>query len=70
MEKTTLFELQKMIHKKREDRGFVMEPIKIFTLLTEEIGEVATELKKCGLLIMINWIEISWQKKLLMYKYV
>jgi len=46
MEKITLFELQEMIHKKREDRGFVMEPLKIFTLLTEEIGEVAAELKK------------------------
>ncbi|MFW6016777.1 MAG: MazG nucleotide pyrophosphohydrolase domain-containing protein [bacterium] len=46
MEKITLHELQKLINKKRKERGFVMEPIKIFTLLNEEIGEIAAELKK------------------------
>lgn len=39
-------ELQKVVHKIREDRGFTMDPIRIFTLLNEEVGEVAKELKK------------------------
>ncbi|MEJ6949792.1 MazG nucleotide pyrophosphohydrolase domain-containing protein [Natronospora cellulosivora (SeqCode)] len=46
MKKITLTDLQKLIHEKRKERGFVMDPIKIFTLLNEEIGEVAQELKK------------------------
>lgn len=39
-------DLQHLIHNTRKQRGFTMEPLKIFTLLNEEIGEVATELKK------------------------
>jgi len=38
--------LQEQIHRIREERGFTMDPHKIFILLSEEIGEVATELKK------------------------
>ena len=39
-------DLQTKIHKIRKERGFTMEPLKIFTLLNEEIGEVAAELKR------------------------
>ena len=38
--------MEKEIHLIRKERGFTMEPLKIFTLLNEEIGEVASELKK------------------------
>jgi NTP pyrophosphatase (non-canonical NTP hydrolase) len=41
-----LQELQILVHEVRQSRGFTMEPLKIFALLTEEIGEVATELKR------------------------
>lgn len=39
-------DLQDRVNKIRSKRGFTMDPLKIFTLLNEEIGEVATELKK------------------------
>lgn len=39
-------DLQKRVHFIRTERGFTMDPLKIFTLLNEEIGEVAAELKK------------------------
>lgn len=39
-------ELQQKVKKIRSERGFTMDPLKIFTLLNEEIGEVAKELKK------------------------
>ena len=41
-----LHELQSLVAKVRKERGFTMHPIRIFTLLTEEIGEVARELKR------------------------
>lgn len=46
MEIKSLSELQKLVNEKRHDRGFVMDPLKIFILLSEEIGEIAAELKK------------------------
>lgn len=39
-------DLQMKVNKIRVERGFTMDPIRIFTLLNEEIGEVAKELKK------------------------
>ena len=41
-----LKEIQALIVKTRAERGFTTEPLKIFMLLNEEIGEIATELKK------------------------
>lgn len=41
-----LKEVQSLVHQIRRERGFTMEPLQIFTLLNEEIGEVANELKK------------------------
>lgn len=41
-----LHELQTLIEGVRRQRGFTTDPIRIFTLLNEEIGEVAAELKK------------------------
>jgi NTP pyrophosphatase (non-canonical NTP hydrolase) len=41
-----LQELQTLVHSVRQARGFTMEPLKIFALLNEEVGEVAAELKK------------------------
>ncbi|MBN2003541.1 MAG: hypothetical protein JXA21_09320 [Anaerolineae bacterium] len=39
-------QLQAMIVAKRAERGFVTDPIKLCVLLTEEMGELATEIKK------------------------
>ena len=41
-----LIELQQLTKKIRKERGFTMDPIRIFALLTEEVGEVARELKR------------------------
>lgn len=41
-----MLEMQKKIHEIRKSRGFCMEPLKIFSMLVEEIGEVSKELKK------------------------
>ena len=41
-----LKELQKRVVQMREERGFTTEPLRIFTLLSEEIGEIAGELKR------------------------
>jgi uncharacterized protein len=41
-----MMDLQKTIGEIRNERGFTTDPIKIFALLAEEIGEVAKELKK------------------------
>lgn len=41
-----LAELQTMIADVRESRGFTTEPAQVMTLLVEEVGEVARELKK------------------------
>ncbi|MEM7735819.1 MAG: MazG nucleotide pyrophosphohydrolase domain-containing protein [Deinococcota bacterium] len=38
--------LQQHITEKRAQRGFVTDPLKIHILLTEEVGEVAAELKR------------------------
>lgn len=38
--------LQERIVEKRKERGFVTDPLKVFILLNEEIGEIARELKK------------------------
>ena len=41
-----MIELQREISQIRSERGFVMDPIKILVLLTEEVGEMASELKR------------------------
>ena len=41
-----LKELQKRIADTRKDRGFVNDPLKIQIMLTEEVGEIAAELKR------------------------
>ena len=41
-----LADLQKAISRTRRDRGFVTDPVKIHLLLSEEIGELASEIKK------------------------
>jgi NTP pyrophosphatase (non-canonical NTP hydrolase) len=42
----SLQELQSLVSTIRYERGFTMDPVRIFALLTEEIGEVAGELKR------------------------
>ena len=39
-------ELQKAISETRAERGFVTDPVKIHLLLTEEVGEIASEIKR------------------------
>lgn len=39
-------ELQSLITQIRSERGFTTEPVQVMTLLVEEVGEVARELKK------------------------
>jgi NTP pyrophosphatase (non-canonical NTP hydrolase) len=41
-----LRELQSLVSKIRQERGFTMDPLRIFVLLDEEVGEVARELKR------------------------
>lgn len=41
-----LQELQNLVGKTRRERGFTMDPLRIFVLLDEEVGEVARELKR------------------------
>ncbi len=41
-----LSELQTRISQIRSNRGFVTDPLKIHLLLTEELGEIARELKR------------------------
>ena len=41
-----LAELQKLISEIRTQRGFVTDPVKLQVLLSEEIGEIASEIKK------------------------
>jgi NTP pyrophosphatase (non-canonical NTP hydrolase) len=43
---TELTELQKSIAEVRAKRGFVTDPVKIQVLLSEEVGEIAGELKR------------------------
>jgi NTP pyrophosphatase (non-canonical NTP hydrolase) len=39
-------QLQDKIVAKRAERGFVTDPVKLCVLLTEEVGELASEIKK------------------------
>ena len=39
-----LADLQKAISETRAERGFITDPVKIHQLLTEEVGEIASEL--------------------------
>ncbi len=41
-----LAELQRAISETRAERGFVTDPVKIHVLLTEEVGEIASEIKR------------------------
>ena len=41
-----LADLQKAISVTRAERGFVTDPVKLQVLLTEEVGEIAAEIKK------------------------
>jgi NTP pyrophosphatase (non-canonical NTP hydrolase) len=41
-----LHEIQSLVAKIRRERGFTMDPVRIFALLTEEVGEIASELKR------------------------
>ena len=41
-----LAELQRAISEIRAQRGFVTDPVKIHLLLTEEIGEIASQIKR------------------------
>ena len=43
---TELAELQQAIAEIRSQRGFVTDPVKIHLLLTEEIGEIASQIKR------------------------
>ena len=45
-EKMNLATLTQKIASKRSERGFVTEPLKLHILLSEEVGEIAGELKK------------------------
>ena len=43
---TELIKMQEKIKEIRASRGFVTDPVKIQVLLTEEVGEVSSELKR------------------------
>ncbi len=43
---TDVADLQKAITKTRAERGFVTDPTKIHVLLSEEVGEIASEIKR------------------------
>ncbi len=43
---TDLVDLQRLIEQTRASRGFTTDPVRILTLLVEEVGEIASELKK------------------------
>lgn len=43
---TNLIDLQKRICDEREKRGFGNDPIQIAVLLAEEVGEIASEIKR------------------------
>jgi NTP pyrophosphatase (non-canonical NTP hydrolase) len=42
----SLQELQSLVGKVRQERGFTMDPVRIFVHLTEEVGEIAAQLKR------------------------
>ena len=41
-----LQELQNLVGRVRRERGFTMDPLRIYALLNEEMGEIARELKR------------------------
>ena len=41
-----LADLQKLISETRAKRGFVTDPVKLQVLLSEEVGEIASEIKR------------------------
>ena len=41
-----LLDIQKRIARERENRGFVTDPVKLAVLLSEEVGEIASEIKR------------------------
>ena len=43
---SALAALQKSITRTRAERGFVTDPVKIHVLLSEEVGEIASEIKR------------------------
>ena len=43
---SSLADLQAVTTETRSRRGFVTDPLKLLALLTEEVGEVATEIKR------------------------
>lgn len=43
---TDVWELQELISATRAERGFTTDPVRLLCLLTEEVGEIAGELKK------------------------
>lgn len=43
---TELAELQATIKQVRAERGFTVDPVQVLCLLVEEVGEVASEVKK------------------------
>lgn len=43
---TEVADLQEQIESERAARGFTTDPVRIMTLLSEELGEVAREVKK------------------------
>jgi NTP pyrophosphatase (non-canonical NTP hydrolase) len=57
---TDLQELQNLVGRIRQERGFTMDPLRIFTLLNEEIGEVARELKRTWSLNYDPFSTASW----------
>ena len=51
-----LADLQRAISETRAERGFVTDPVKIHVLLTEEVGEIASEVKR---LWSVNYDDFS-----------
>ena len=56
---TELRDLQELVATVRRERGFTMDAVKIFTLLNEVIGEVASELKRTW---SANYAEFSEER--------
>ena len=44
-----LKDLQALVAKTRSERGFMRDPVRMYALLNEEIGEIGGELKGHGL---------------------
>ena len=56
---TRLADLQKSIAVTRAERGFATDPIKLHVLLSEEIGEIAAEIKR---LWSVNYDDFSRER--------